>query len=157
MTHRPRAERDVERARAAAIAAGAANGSAMDRALAQISAAFGEAAAVNDFKLRIERLFRLGPHHPAVRARFGSRAERSHGADLHLAIGLVERCWRNERKAFQIASAFGYGSRLSLDVLREARLALRLMRFKRMEREFSAIAAALRGESAQEAVAEAAE
>ena len=157
MTHRPRAERDVERARAAAIAAGAANGLAMDRALAQISAAFGEAAAVNDFKLRIERLFRLGPRHPAVRARFGSRAARSHSADLHLAIGLVERCWRNERKAFQIASAFGYGSRLSLDVLREARLALRLMRFKRMEREFSAIAAALRGESAQEAVAEAAE
>jgi hypothetical protein len=74
-----------------------------------------------------------------------------------LAIGLVERCWRNERKAFQIASAFGYGNRLSLEVLREARLALRLMRFKRMEREFSAIAAALRGDDFNEIPAQAAE
>jgi hypothetical protein len=156
MTHRPRAERDGERARAAVIATGATS-SAMDRALAQIGAAFGEAAVVNDFKLRVERLFRLGPRHPGVRARFGLRAERSHSADLHLTIGLVERCWRNERKAFQIASAFGYGSRLSLEVLREARLALRLMRFKQMHLEYAALAAALRGESAQEAVAEAAE
>ena len=156
MTHRPRAERDGECARAAVIATGATS-SAMDRTLAQIGAAFGEAAVVNDFKLRVERLFRLGPHHPAVRARFGSRAERSHSADLHLAIGLVERCWRNEREAFQIASAFGYGNRLSLEVLREARLALRLMRFKKMEREFSAIAAALRGDDFNEIPAQAAE
>ena len=129
----------------------------MNLALAQISAAFGEAATVNDFKLRVERLFRLGPRHPAVRARFGSRAARSHSADLHLAIGLVERCWRNERKAFQIASAFGYGNRLSLEVLREARLALRLMRFKRMEREFGIIAAAVRGDDFDEISAQAAE
>jgi len=46
-------------------------------------------------------------------------------------------------KAFQIASALGYGNRLSLDVLRELRLILRLLRMKRMEMEFRAIVAAL--------------
>jgi hypothetical protein len=51
--------------------------------------------------------------------------------------------WRAERKAFQIASAFGRGSRLSLDVLSELRLMLRLMRWKRMQAEFPAIVGAL--------------
>jgi hypothetical protein len=100
-------------------------------------------AAVNDFKLRVERLLRLGPQHPAVRARFAARAERLSGRDLTAAITIVERWWRDERRAFQIASAFGYGNRLSLEVLRELRLALRLLRCKRMHAEFSAIVAAL--------------
>jgi hypothetical protein len=39
--------------------------------------------------------------------------------------------------------ALGYGNRLSLDVLRELRLILRLLRMKRMETEFRAIVAAL--------------
>ena len=106
----------------------------MDRALAQIGAAFGEAAAVNDFKLRVERLLRLGPTHPAVRARFAARAERLSGRDLAAATSIVERWWRDERRAFQIASAFGYGNRPSLEVLRELHLALRLMRLKRCAR-----------------------
>jgi hypothetical protein len=55
----------------------------------------------------------------------------------------VERWWRDERKAFQIASAFGYGTRLSLEILCELRLILRLMRFKRMQSEFSAVLTAL--------------
>ena len=38
---------------------------------------------------------------------------------------------------------FGGGTRLSLDVLRELRLILRLMRFKRMDAEFHAIVAEL--------------
>jgi hypothetical protein len=72
MPHRPRAERDLQRGRAAARAGTA--GSAIGAALAQIAAAFDEAAAINDFKLRIERCQRLGPQHPAVRARFRARA-----------------------------------------------------------------------------------
>ena len=48
----------------------------------------------------------------------------------------MERWWRDERKAFQIASALGGGTRLSLEVLRELRLILRLMRFKRMQAEY---------------------
>jgi hypothetical protein len=112
-------------------------------ALAEIEAAFGEAAAIGAFKQRVERLLRLGPEHAAVRARFGARAELLSTRTLDAAIVLVERWWRDERKAFQIASALGYGTRLSLEILSELRLVLRLMRFKRMEAEFYAIVAAL--------------
>ena len=89
-------------------------------------------------------MLRLGPQHPAVRARFGARAALLGGRSLDGAIALVERWWRDERKAFQIASVLGRGSRLSLDVLRELRLILRVMRSKRMQAEFGAIAATLR-------------
>ncbi len=115
MPHGPREERERERIRAAASATRAAAGSAMDAALAQIGAAFDEAAAINAFKLRVERLLRLGPDDPAVRARFGARAAMLSGRDLGAAIVLVERWWRDERKAFQIASALGCGNRLSLE------------------------------------------
>jgi hypothetical protein len=143
MPHRQREERQLERIRMAASAARAVSGSAMDAALAQIGAAFDEAAAVNGFKLRIERLIRLGPQHAAVRARFGPRAEMLFGRSLDAAIVLAERWWRDERKAFQVASALGYGNRLSLEVLREIRVILRLTRFKGMQAEFGAITAAL--------------
>ena len=146
MPHRPREERQLERIRAAARAAQAATGSAMDAALAQIGAAFDEAAAVNAFMLRVERLLRLGPQHAAVHARFAARAATLSGRGLPAAIVLVERWWRDERKAFQIASALGYGNRLSLEVLRELRLILRLMRVKGMQAEFGAIVAAACGE-----------
>jgi len=154
MTHRPRAERDAERLRAATVnraAKTAAGNAAMDRALAQIEAAFGEAAAANDFKLRVERLCRLGPHHPTLRARFGARAQMLAGCNLAIATAKAERWWREERRAFQIASALGYGSRLSLEVLRELRLLLRLMRFKRLNAEFDTIISAWRGDLVAEA------
>ncbi len=110
----------------------------MAAALAQIEAAFGEAAAINGFKIRVDQLVRLAPHHPAVRARFGARAALLLGRDLDAATVLVERWWRDERKAFQIASAFGGATRLSLETLRELRLILRLARFKRMYQEYEA-------------------
>ena len=109
----------------------------------KIEAAFGEAAAINDFKIRVERLIRLGPHHPAARARFGVRVAMLSGRDLDAATALVERWWRDERKAFQIASAFGSAPRLSLEILRELRLILRLARFKRREAEYRSALAAL--------------
>ena len=143
MPARPRHHRDRERTRRAGAAALARGASAMDAALAQIDAAFGEAASINAFKLRVERFLQLGPQHPAMRARFGARAAMLAGRSLDAAIALVERCWRDERKAFAIASAFGRGSRLSLDVLCELRLILRLMRFKHMETEFGPMIAAL--------------
>ncbi len=143
MPHRRREARESERIRMAAHAARTATGSALDIALAQIGTAFDEAAALNDFKLRVERLIRLGPQHPAVRARFGARAAMLSNRGLNAAIAAVERWWRDERKAFQIASALGYGDRLSLEVLGELRLALRLMRRKDMAAEFGAIVAAL--------------
>ncbi len=128
----PRQQRDSERIRRAAAAARVGPAPAMAVALAQIGAAFDEAATINAYKIRVERLIRLGPCHAAVRARFGARAAMLFGRGLDAAIVLVERWWRNERKAFQIARALGCGTRLSLEVLSELRLILRLMRFKRM-------------------------
>jgi hypothetical protein len=137
MSYRPRQQRDLERARrAAAIAARAQGQSAMDLALAHIAAAFDDASVVNVFKLKVERFLRLGPHDAAVRARFGARAKLLSDRSLYAAVTLVERWWRDERKAFQIASALGRGNRLSLEVLSELRLILRIMRFKRMQAEF---------------------
>ena len=143
MPYRRRQERDRERARRAAAAARTEGQAALDVALTEIGAAFDRAAVANDFKIRVERLIRRGPHHPALRARFGARAARLHGRDLDAAIATVERWWRDERKAFQIASALGGGSRLSLEVLRDMRLVLRLMRIKRMEAEYFEALAAL--------------
>jgi hypothetical protein len=140
----PRRRFDLERARQAGAAARARGGSAMDAALAEIGAAFDQAAIANAFKLRVEETWRRGPQHPAVRARFTARATLLHGRDLDAAIVLAERWWRAERKAFQLASAFGRGNSLSLDVLAELRLILRLMRWKRMRGQFPAILAALR-------------
>ena len=139
-----RAYRETQRIRRVAAAAGGEANSVLAGALAQIGAAFDEAAAVNSFKIRIERLLRFAPDHPAMRARFGARAAMLAGRDLDAAVIIVERWWRDERKAFQIASALGCGTRLSLEVLRELRLILRLMRRKRMQAEYEAILVALR-------------
>jgi hypothetical protein len=144
MPYRRREERDRERARRTAAAAQARGQSALDVALTEIGAAFDQSAVINGFKLRVERLIRRGPHHPALHARFGARATRLRGRDLDAAIATVERWWRDERKAFQIASALGGGTRLSLEVLRDMRLVLRLMRFKRMEAKYFETMAALR-------------
>ena len=142
-----RATRESQRIRAAANAARAATGSALDAALAEIGAAFDEAAALFDFKLKVERILCRGPQHPAVLARFGARADMLAGLPLDAAIARVERWWRDERKAFQVASALGYGNRLSLEALRELRLILRLLRFKRMEVEFRVAVAAVSGDT----------
>jgi hypothetical protein len=157
--HRPRRDRDRERARRAADAARlrpqvrstVEQSPAMAAALAQIGAAFDDAAIVNSFKIKVERLIRLGPDHPAVRARFEARAAMLRGRDLAAAIVIAERWWRDEQRAFAIASAFGRGSRLSLAVLDELRLLLRWLRWKRMHAEYAAALAALRDVPAQAA------
>ncbi len=123
-------------------------------ALAKIEAAFGEAAAINAFKLRVRRLLQLGPQREAARARFGARAAMLSGRNLDAAIVAVERWWRDERKAFQIASALGFGTRLSLEILSELRLILRFMRCKRMGPAFGATVAALCDEAPFAAAAE---
>jgi hypothetical protein len=117
--------------------------SPLDAALAQIGAAFDDRARIKNFKIRVKRWLGLAPDHAAIRARFGARAALLAGRDLGEAIGMVEHWWRDERKAFQIASALGFGTRLSLDVLSELRLILRLMHFKRMDAGFGALVAAL--------------
>ncbi len=138
-----RQQRDRDRIRAAGERAAACGGSALDVAFAKIDAAFGPAAAIAGFKIRVELLLRTDLHHPALRARFGARADMLAGHDLDAAVAAAERWWRVETKAFAIASALGGGNRLSLDVLRELRLILRLARFKRMEKEFARAVKAL--------------
>ena len=148
----PREARERLRLQRAAQAATSVRKSAMDTAVAQIGAAFDEASAVSAFKIRVERLLQLGPRHPAVRARFGVRAEMLSGRGLDAAIVGVERRWRDEHKAFAIASAFGAGTRLSLDILAELRLILRHMHFKRMHTECTAVLDALCGTAMPAAV-----
>jgi hypothetical protein len=131
-----RRQRDRERINQAGERAKARGGSALDVAFAKIDAAFGHTAASGSFKIRVELLLQTDIHHPALRARFGARAEMLAGYDLDAAVSAVERWWRTETKAFAIASALGGGTRLSVDVLRDLRLILRLARFRRMEREF---------------------
>jgi hypothetical protein len=135
--------RDIERIRRAAADVPAEQRSAMTVALAQIGAAFDAAAVVNAFKIRVEHLIRLGPQDSAVRARFAARPALLAGRGLDAATIITERWWRDERKAFQIARVFGSAPRLSLEVLRELRLILRWMRFKRMSAQFGAIIDAL--------------
>lgn len=153
MPYRPRQQRDLECACRAVAAAQARGQSAIDVALAQIGAMFGEASVINAFKLKVERLLQLDPRDAEVKARFGVRAQLLRGRSLDEAATLVERWWRDERKAFQIASALGRGNRLSLEVLAELRLILRFMRFKRMQAKFFQIIA----EMGDEPMAEAAE
>ena len=142
MAYAPRSARDGLRMRRAVETLGE-TAPAMDAALAQIGSAFDEAAAINGFKMRVERLIALGPDHPVVRARFGARSAMLTGRSLDGAVVMVERWWRDERKAFQIASAFGRATRLSLEILSELRLILRLLRFKRLEAEYDSIIATL--------------
>ncbi len=149
-----RKARESERIGAAARAATRQTGAALDVALAQIGAAFDASAAIFDLKMRVERTLCRGPQHAAVRARFFARAAMLSGLPLDAATARADRWWRDERKAFQIASALGYGNRLSLDVLRELRLILRLLRFRKMHAAFGAIVVTVSGD---EAMAEAAE
>jgi hypothetical protein len=149
--HRPRVERDLERARRAAVAARNTTDDgarpALAAALAAIEAAFDRAAIVNDLKIAVERHIRRGPEHPAVRARFQARATLLRGHSLDAAIVTIERWQRDEQRAFAIASAFGRGSRLSLQVLDELRLLLRWLRFKHLHAAYANARADLCGDA----------
>lgn len=115
------------------------NSPAMAAALAQIDREFGPVGMTQRFKDRIRGTLRAGPGHPMTQARYGARAHMLHGIPLERAAGLVDRWYRIELEAFQLASAIGSGSRLSSTVLRELRLILRWMRFKKMHGELANI------------------
>lgn len=104
---------------------------------------FDRAVATAAFKRSIRRMLREPYSGAALRARYGSRAAMLGDRDLDAATATVERWWRSERKAFAIASALGRGTRLSLEILTELRLVLRLFRHKRMRAQYQQIAAAL--------------
>ncbi len=136
-----RSGRDMERGRQEAARVRAAGGSALDAAIAQIGTSFDGAAAINSLKLRVLNWIRLGADHEAVRARFGARARMLAGLSLAEATATVERCYREEKRALEVARAFGRGNALSLDVLIELRLMLRLARRTLTNRQFRVIVA----------------
>lgn len=105
---------------------------AMARALAAIEREFGTGAEQRHRKERIRSLLLLPVGHPAMRARFGGRRSLLEGRTIHGAIAAVERAFQAERKAFQITAGLGGGIRLSVEILAELRLILRLMRAKRI-------------------------
>jgi hypothetical protein len=103
---------------------------AMAAAFAAIDLKFGSGAEQRHRKERIRSLLLLAPGHPAVRARYGGRMSLLHGRTLNGAITAVEAAFQAERKAFQITAGLGGGIRLSVEILAELRLILRLMRAK---------------------------
>ena len=115
---------------------------AMQRAFDRMDREFGPWAVIDRFKRDCRQAMRRGLDDPAVIARFGARVDLLGVRDIASAIIVVERWYRDERKAFQVASAMGRGVRLPLMVLAELRLILRFMRRY-------GVAAAIRSEAAE--------
>jgi hypothetical protein len=112
-------------------------------ALAQIAVAFSCAAEINSFKFRVERWLRLGPEHPAVRARFRARTAALPQWQLDAAIREVERWWARgaqgfrarQRARLRLATADRGTPRATADLAVDS--------FQRDGAEFEAIAAAV--------------
>jgi hypothetical protein len=114
---------------------------AIDAAVVQIKAAFGEAATHDLFKRTVRTYIRLGTGHEAVRARYGARLARLRHCGLDRAICRVEEDYRAERRTFQLLHVFGMAhNQLSLEVLRELRLILRFARRSEYRDHYRAIA-----------------
>lgn len=104
------------------------NSPAMQRAFGRIDRECGPIGQNALLKRQCRQAMRLGTGHPAVIARFGARVDLLGARDIATAVIVVERWYRDERKAFQVASATGGGIRLPVIVLEELRLILRWMR-----------------------------
>lgn len=131
---RPRRDRDLDRAKRAGDAARRAGDNAADQWLAQIRAGFNNAAVINNLKIRVGDFLRLGTCDPAVRARYGGRAEMLRGLPLGIAIMRVERWWGEERKRAE-------PSALQLHVIAELRLILRMIRRGPFREDYEGIVA----------------
>jgi len=124
-----RRERDMERARAAAARVRAAGGKEIDAQCAAVRAGADEASVHSDFKKRVLRAIQLGTGHPAIRARYGARLNMLRGFSTSAAVFMVDVWLMREKHAYGIAVALGeHPSRLSLEILRELQLLLRLAR-----------------------------
>ena len=130
-----RSDRDYERGRRAADVVRAAGGTAMAAAVAHIEATFSRQHNHNSLKLRVEQAIKFGAEHPETRARYGARARLLLGGSIDVAIARVERWHRDEQRAHMLLAACRFGrpsagGSLSLTVLGELRLLLRLLRIK---------------------------
>jgi len=138
-------DRNLDRGRHAGKRARADGVSAVTAAKIAIEAAFDATAAHIDFKARVAARLAMGAADPANKARFGARAERLRGKSLGAATATVERWYKTERKAFQIASLFRRPARLPLTITAELRVMLRLLRRCGMDEQFPALIELLSG------------
>ena len=127
MPYRRRQERDRERARRAAAVERAKGQSALDVALTEIGAAFDQAAVVNGFKIRVERLIRRRAAPPSATGalrRTGRTASRPRPrrGDRHGRALVARRaqslsdCQRARRRHPAVAGSFArHAARSSLD------------------------------------------
>jgi uncharacterized protein YigA (DUF484 family) len=126
-----RTNRDLQRGRHAAARARAAGGSALAAAFAHIEATFSAAMHHSAFKDRVATLIRSGAANPEVWTRYRRLVERYPTTNLDAAIVLVERMRGAELEA-RAASIRNWGHssrpRLSLMILDEVRLILRMLR-----------------------------
>lgn len=128
--------RDQHRGQSAARQARAAGADAITAALAQIDATFGPAWDANFLKRSVDDVIRMGADHPEVRARYAGRAIASGARTLAEAIDAVE-LWRAAEMRRPKPS------RLSLQVLAELRLILRLMRWRALAWAYPLVVSAL--------------
>ena len=142
-----RRDRDMQRGRRAQQTALAAGASAMDAAIAAVRTTFDRQHEINALKLTVEWAINRGTGDPLVRARYRNRALDLHLCNLDKSIIRIERWYREERKAQQTAMAVGGGSRLSLEVLAELRLLLRMIRRSSFRAHYPAIVRLLIGET----------
>ena len=126
-----RTDRDLQRGRRAAARVRAAGGSAVAAAYAHIEATFSPAMHHAAFKDRVAALMMAGPAHPEAWTRYRRLVERYPAANIDTAIVLVERMRRSEIEA-RAASVRSWGQssrpRLTLMILDEVRLILRMLR-----------------------------
>ena len=126
-----RTNRDLQRGRRAAARVRAGGGSALAAAYAHIEATFSPAMHHAAFKDRVAALVTGGAAHPEVWTRYRRLVERYPAANIDTAIVLVERMRRAELEA-RAASVRSWGQssrpRLTLMILDEVRLILRMLR-----------------------------
>ena len=131
MTFIPRQDRSELRGDRAAIASRAMGGDIMDATLARIGAEFNGADRINNFKLRCERAIQGTISDQALQARYGARLARLRHLTVAQAYDLVALWFKAEQDALRIPIALGTprATFLSLEILRELRLMLRLARY----------------------------
>jgi len=126
-----RTDQDLARGRRAAAQVRDNGGSALAAACAHIEASFSPAIHHSIFKDRVTTLMRGGADHPEVWTRYRTLVGRYPIGDLDIAIMLVGRMRRAERERRTAAvRKCGHcgGARLTLMMLDEVRLILRMLR-----------------------------
>lgn len=127
---------------------------AIDVALTAAGAVADHSAGIALFKQRVLNAIRLGAGHPTVRARYGRRAAQLRHYSLNAAIYLTDKWLREEKRKFSLGSAiYGGGNRLSVEVLKEMCLLLRLLRRSKYHSYLPGIIAFVLGASAENDVA----